>query len=142
MSKIATTAPVTQSAPASRYGAGYRGISSSDNKAVDGASTSGGVLYQSADYLYDFYGENKKGDDNQDRHRQPAPQPGLFSAPSESFAAAFEIQAVDRETTDELQAGRTQVVLPTNRIIDTYETNARVITGNNRFRGQNLSFSL
>ncbi|MGB0682923.1 MAG: hypothetical protein ACPGOV_09455 [Magnetovibrionaceae bacterium] len=144
MSQIAKTAAVPQTAPTTRAGAGYRTIADSQSAPIEESSAGQGAFFRSADFLFDAYGQ-RKDEQQQERKQQPLQQPGLFSTPSSSFAAVFEAQPVEIDPGDgeDLTPGRTvKFVLPTNRIIDTYETNARVISGNNTFRGQNISFNL
>lgn len=137
-------------AGAARLPAGMRNVASVDNLApLEELATRVGISFQDAAFLFQGYGgENATsggGGGGRDREagRQGLRVPGIVNAPSETFAAMIEQQ--DGTGMGAASLGnmlKRGVTTYLNRAIQTYETNAKVISRDGFvFRGGNVSVS-
>jgi hypothetical protein len=112
---------------------GARGVTSTDRSAVEGISAPAGVAFDDAAFLDDEQDppgeEDKAGPD----------APLVFTTTSKAFAAMFEISA--KTPGGQGLKSRASAELR-SQAIDTYESNARVISGAGPARGGSLKMIL
>lgn len=158
MARLAVAATSTTAGPASlaasRYASGAREVANGDRSPIQELSAQVGV--NSDGFAFHSRGHGEPGDGGQGRDsrreavvRAPARHRPVINATSEVFAAIFEMpdapipvdlaeQGFGGEIRNRYQAFTGDRAL----VIRTYETNARVIAGDNRTTGRNMSFSL
>ena len=123
-----------------RLGPPTRVVSQSQSS-VEELQYSTNVSFDSA--AYGFREEDRSSFNHQGGNRQPHHQPGVVTAPTQAFAAMLE----DGETASGGRSGGNDVNAPRfsgliSKVIEIYETNARVISGDNNVLGTSVSLVL
>ena len=115
-------------------------VVSQGQSSVEELQSSTNVSFDSA--AYGFREEEQSSFDHQRGNRQPNHQPGVVNAPTQAFAAMLE----GGETASGDSGGR-DVNAPRfstliSKAIEIYETNARVVSGENYVLGTSVSLVL
>lgn len=112
-------------------------VVSQGQSSVEELQSSVNVSFDSA--AYGFREEDRSSFDHQRGNRQPHHQPGVVNAPTQAFAAML-------EGTETASAGgdskgpRFSVLI--SKVIEIYEKNARVVSGENYVLGTSVSLVL
>ena len=145
MALVPNTSPVLSTTPAANTRAvntPTRVASVSTNQ-VDAIELTTDISFDAAASGFENQEEQARlaADERQQRGRFGDPGINrLFTSNTESFAAILEDPNRSSDNVSENTRGRTAT--PVGKIINTYETNARIITGQQPVRGTSLSFSL
>ncbi len=132
---------------ASRMPAGLRNIASDGRGDIEEMSARTGVSFRDSSFLYQGYERESFAEDNGSggnlpQQKRRLPVPGVFHAPSETFAIVFEAKNMEMGADQGGAVSRAHQNTLT-KAISTYETNARVISGENlSLRGERLSIML
>jgi hypothetical protein len=139
-----TTLPSTSTANVNntRVTSGARNVASSRSSEIEATSPGVGASFGSADFYFeDTYGRSRSTHrEEQSNHGHS----GLFNANSQTFAALFEKQLIESGGgNDAAASGNGNFgAFAAKLAAEVYETNARVISGENKTRGLSLSMSL
>ena len=108
--------------------------------AVDELSPKVGVSYEESEYVFQDFGDNRGAEDQK---RPPLGIPALFKSTTELFTWFIEMYGSSGESQGRSAGGRVSALGTTlSKVIETYETNARVGGGTYSNRGQSFSFLL
>jgi hypothetical protein len=142
MATVPKTSPALNPASVTkpRLGPPTRVVSQGQNS-VDELQSSANVSFNSA--AYGFSEENRSSFDHQRGNRQPHHQPGVVNAPTQAFAALLESgdAGSGRDSRGNDVSG-SQFSGLISKAIKIYETNARVISGDNYVLGTSVSLIL
>jgi hypothetical protein len=108
---------------------------------IEGVNSPAGISYEDSNFLFQDYGQGRR---SQDRNQGPVrnPQTRGVNAPSQIFAAIFEIsQGINAGGTGGV-SGPPIVAGLLSRAIELYETNAKAIADNAAVRGSTISINL
>lgn len=116
-------------------------VISQGQSSVEELQSSANVSFDSA--AYGFREKDRSSFDHQRENRQPHHQPGVVNAPTQAFAAMLEA----RETASGGDSGGRDVNAPRfseliSKAIEIYESNARVVSGENYVLGTSVSLVL
>ncbi len=142
MSQVARTATahVSSVSGSPRIPTSARPVAAFEPSAVEELSPKVGVSYEESEYLFQDFGENK-GSDGQ--KRPPLGIPSLFRSSTEMFTWFIEMYGSGDDGQTRSSSARVSAFGTTlSKVIDTYETNARVGNGTMARRGHNFSFLL
>ncbi len=125
--------------PANRFGSASRASTTSQN--VDELQTSSGVSFNSAQFR--FHEDDRtfldRGGDRRSRHSQT----GLFTAPTQAFAAMFggsDSSNPGGSSAADVKSPRFAGLV--SKAISIYENNARVVAGDINVLGTSISIAL
>ncbi len=136
---IATQAAAAQST--SRPASPVRGLSSSDGAPIDGLNGGVNVTNSESGFLFDDFRDDGE-EQREPEHRQPI-HLARVDINSETFATVLKADMTQSEADGRASArGASGFAGLLKKAISTYETNARVIAGEEKFRGTRLSFVL
>jgi hypothetical protein len=150
MAQIARTQHVTSSSESTGYQAPNRlaampgGIASAEVAPIDGVSGDVGVANQEVNYRFGTAFQRDQYGHQGQQERQPARMISRIMTSADTFTAMLRAN-IGNETRGE-RAGPTEgsrsFAGHLSKAIGTYETNARVISGQNKFRGTAFSMVL
>ena len=144
MAQVARTAP---SPPASAVSGGRlapsaRSIANVDGAPIEELSPKIGAHLDDGAQLFQEFGHGGRGGAGKGRH-VPQNGSGSFDATSQAFAAFIEFEAGPENGGDNrINGGGSRFAGLLAKAINTYETNARVISGSLTPKGSALSLSL
>lgn len=129
--------------PGNRAPTGLSSIASFDRPPVDGISAGVGVNFNDASFRF----ENEKQHIDGERARSGSSSlssrsQSKFSAPSQTFAAMFEMSDIFGQGGNSVAIGGRGFVGLTAKAVHIYETTSRVIHGANNPLGASLSINL
>ncbi len=115
-------------------------VVSQGQSSVEELQSSTNVSFDSA--AYGFREEEQSSFDHQRGNRQPHHQPGVVNAPTQAFAAMLEggETASGGDDGRDVNAPRFSTLI--SKAIEIYETNARVVSGENYVLGTSVSLVL
>ncbi len=137
MAQVAKAGPVPAPAAASRIPAGTRNVATVERTPVEELSAKVGVAFNDSAFLFQGYEGRLSGDK---QHRPTTPRPALFESATQTFAAVFEVDGAGASTVDAVRPRTSASLL--SKAINTYETNAKVVSGALVARGSSVSFAL
>lgn len=150
MALVPKTATIAPSAPpaATRHSVPVTRVASSSTSQVDALYDGANISFDAAASEYqEQQNRSQLGRQGRDDRRQQPTELGLtrlFTADSEVFAAILEPTdiAVEQRSRFGPQTSSRRPDAPVSQVINTYETNALVISGNAPIRGTSFSFNL
>ncbi|OHC73344.1 MAG: hypothetical protein A3G18_12390 [Rhodospirillales bacterium RIFCSPLOWO2_12_FULL_58_28] len=135
VSNLSTTSVV----PGNRAPTGLSSIASFERHPIEGISGGVGVSFNDASFRF----ENEKQDVDDRKARSGGNYAGgRFNAPSQTFAAMFEVGDAFSHGTGYAAAGGRGFVGHIAKAVHVYETTSRVVHGHNNPLGASLSISL
>ena len=115
-------------------------VVSQGQSSVEELQSSTNVSFDSA--AYGFREEEQSSFDHQRGNRQPHHQPGVVNAPTQAFAAMLEGGETASGGDDGRDVNAPLFSTLISKAIDIYETNARVVSGENYVLGTSVSLVL
>ncbi|MCH7936193.1 MAG: hypothetical protein IH994_03755 [Proteobacteria bacterium] len=116
-------------------------VVSQGQSSVEELQSSANVSFDSA--AYGFREEDRSTFNHQGGNRQPHHQPGVVNAPTQAFAAMLEggeASTSGKSDGRDVNAPRFSALI--SKAIEIYETNARVVSGENYVLGTSVSLVL
>jgi hypothetical protein len=127
--------------PGGRQPAGTRSVATVESAPIEGVNPPGGISYEDSSFLFQDYGHGRR---SQDRNQGPVrnPQTRGVNAPSQMFAAIFEISQGTIAGGTGGVSGTAMGAGLLSRAIGIYESNTKAIAGNEAVRGSTISVNL
>lgn len=150
MALVPKTAALAPSAPAAaaRPSAPVTRVASYSNSQIDALNDGANISFDAAASEYqDQQNHSQLGRDGREERRRQPSELGLtrlFTASSEVYAAILEPESEATQQRNRFgpQLSSRRPDAPVGQVINTYETNALVISGNAPIRGTEFSFNL
>lgn len=141
VTRTAATNPASAAHGAHRPVTNIRGVANAEGSAVEGTDSGVGITNQNSFFQYEDFSENGSNRRGGGHHTTPHHLARVETS-SETFVSMLDgTMEAEARGRIEVRGSRGFAGLLT-RAIRTYETNAQVIHGENKTRGENMSFVL